>query len=176
MKYKNCYRTKEIFSDIILTSDGEHLTGLFFAGNKDIDEKVEKIEEKDLAIFEETKRWLDTYFDGKIPKFTLKYKIDNLTPFRKEVLETVSAIPYGRTITYGEIARKIAEKHNISRMSAQAVGAAVGFNPISIIVPCHRVIGSDGSPVGYGGGIDNKMELLKLEKAVVTGDGCVVKY
>lgn len=93
-----------------------------------------------------------------------KHKINNLTQFRKEVIEIMNAIPFGSTITYNDIAKEIAKKHGIKRMSAQAVGGAVGWNPICIIVPCHRVIGSNGALTGYGGGISNKIALLLNEK------------
>lgn len=158
-----------------MTSDGKHLTGLFFVEHKNID-YLKQYEEKELSIFKETKRWLDIYFAGEIPNFKIPYRINDLTVFRKEVLEIVSTIPYGETITYGKIASMIAKKNNIKKMSAQAVGGAVGFNPISIIIPCHRVIGSDGSLTGYGGGIDNKIQLLKLEKVIVDNDIYIVKY
>ena len=176
MKYINYYQTKENFSDIIMVSDGQYLTGLSFVGHKDSKEIDEQLKEKELTIFKETKRWLDQYFNGKIPDFDLKYKLNNLTPFRKEVLEIVSSIPYGNTITYGMIAKKIAKKRKINKMSAQAVGGAVGSNPIIIIIPCHRVIGSDNSLTGYAGGFKNKIELLKLEKVIVDNDTCIVKY
>ncbi len=176
MNYKSYYKTDKNFSDIILTSDGKCLTGLFFVGYNSADKLVENFEEKELAIFKETKKWLDIYFSGEKPDFDIKYKIDNLTSFRKEVLDMISQIPYGQTITYGAIAKKIADKQNKSKMSAQAIGGAVGFNPISIIIPCHRVIGSDGSITGYGGGLANKIELLKLEQIIVDSAGFIVKY
>ncbi|MGI6509779.1 MAG: methylated-DNA--[protein]-cysteine S-methyltransferase [Erysipelotrichaceae bacterium] len=176
MNYKSYYKTDKNFSDIILTSDGKYLTGLFFVGYKYADKLVEQFAEKESAIFKETKKWLDIYFSGEKPGFNIKYKIDNLTSFRKEVLDMISEIPYGQTITYGAIARKIADKQNKSKMSAQAVGGAVGFNPISIIIPCHRVIGSDGSITGYSGGLANKIELLKLEQVIVDSAGFIVKY
>ena len=119
--------------------------------------------EKQLPIFEETIRWLDLYFAGHDPAFTPKLKM-NTTPFRKLVWEIMLTIPYGKTMSYGEIARKIEEIRGIPKMSAQAVGQAVGSNAISLIIPCHRVIGTDGSLTGYGGGLDKKVWLLKLEK------------
>ncbi len=176
MSYKSYYKTKENFSDIILTSDGEYLTGLFFVGYKNDNELIEKYIEKELEIFKEAKRWLDLYFEGRQPDYNLKYKINNLTLFRKEVLDIVSKIPYGKTISYKDIAKEIADKRKICKMSAQAIGGAVGFNPISIIIPCHRVIGSDGFIIGYGGGIENKIELLRLEKVIVDDDGYIVEY
>lgn len=114
-------------------------------------------------IFEETCKWLDTYFSGKEPDFTPKYKVNNLTDFRKEVIEIMNTIPFGETITYNDIAKIIAKRHGIKRMSAQAVGGAVGWNPICIIIPCHRVIGANRALTGYGGGIKNKLSLLKNE-------------
>ena len=117
-----------------------------------------------MPIFEETIKWLDIYFSGQVPSFTPKYKINNITPFRKMVIDIMCNIDYGRIVTYNDIALEIAKKRGISKMSAQAVGGAVGWNPICIIIPCHRVIGSDGSLVGYGGGINNKRLLLEHEK------------
>lgn len=114
-------------------------------------------------ILKETSHWLDIYFSGHQPDFNPDYKIENLTPFREEVIEILTKIPFGKTISYGEIASKIAHNRNIPNMSAQAVGNAVGWNPICIIIPCHRVIGSNGNLIGYGGGIQNKEALLRLE-------------
>ena len=119
--------------------------------------------EEKSPIFEETCKWLDIYFSGKEPDFTPKYKVNNLTDFRKEVIEIMNTIPFGETITYNDIAKIIAKRHGIKRMSAQAVGGAVGWNPICIIIPCHRVIGANRALTGYGGGIKNKLSLLKNE-------------
>ncbi len=176
MKYKSYYQTKENYSDIVMFSDGKYLTGLYFVGYKMGNNLEKEFEEKELAIFEETKRWLDIYFEGEIPNFNINYKIGDITPFRKEVLERLLSIPYGETVSYGKIAKEIALKRGIKRMSAQAVGGAVGCNPISIIIPCHRVIGSDGSIIGYSGGIVNKIELLRLEKVIVDNSSSIVKY
>ena len=112
----------------------------------------------------EAKKWLDIYFSGEKPTFTPPLHPAGST-FRQAVWQILSEIPYGQTITYGEIASKIAERENISHMSAQAVGGAVGHNEISIIIPCHRVVGTNGSLTGYAGGIDRKISLLKLEHA-----------
>lgn len=150
---------------ITLSGNGSELTGLWFDGQKYFGAGLsEKCGEKSLPIFEETAKWLDVYFGGKAPDFTPPFCI-NTTPFRKAVLEILLTIPFGKTITYGEIAGRIAEKSGASKMSAQAVGSAVGHNPISIIIPCHRVVGTNGSLTGYAGGIDKKLELLRLEKA-----------
>ncbi len=117
-----------------------------------------------MPIFDKTIKWLDIYFSGQEPDFTPEYKIENLTPFRKQVIDIMNKIPYGKTITYNDIAKKIAKSKGIEKMSAQAVGGAVGWNPICIIIPCHRVVGTNGSLVGYGGGINNKIKLLEIEK------------
>ena len=152
MTYKSIYKTKNGLSDIILNSDGEYLTGLWFEGSKDSIKHDENAKEKDLEIFKETRKWLDIYFSGKVPEFTPKYKINNITDFRKEVIDIMNLIPFGETITYNDIAEKIAKKRGIKKMSAQAVGGAVGSNPICIIITCHRVVGKNGKLTGYGGG------------------------
>ena len=111
---------------------------------------------------QQTKHWLDVYFSGKEPDCTVPFHF-NGTTFQNEVWNILCTIPYGKTMTYGEIAKRIAAKRGIPRMAAQAVGGAVGHNEISIIVPCHRVIGTDGSLTGYAGGLDKKIKLLTLE-------------
>ncbi len=118
----------------------------------------------DTKVFEDTKRWLDEYFIGIDPQFVPKYKINNLTEFREMVLEEIKKIPYGEVIIYNDIAKVVAKKKNMNKMSVQAVGGAVGWNPICLIIPCHRVIGTDGSLTGYGRGIENKKALLEHEK------------
>lgn len=162
MIYKQNYKTPDGFDDIVLHSDGTFLTGLLFKNLKE-DKNVEA-EETDLPIFNETRKWLDEYFVGQIPNSIPKYKIENLTPFRKKVIKILEKIDYGELVTYNDIAKEIAAQENIKKMSAQAVGGAVRANPICIIVPCHRVIGSNGKLIGYGGGINNKEKLLELEK------------
>lgn len=166
MSCKYFYKTPEHFSDIWMTSDGEFLTGLWFADTSDTENSIDNCEENNLLIFEETVKWLDIYFQGKEPDFIPKYKVENLTAFRREVIENLIKIPYGEVTTYGEIAKKIANVRGVNRMSAQAVGQAVGWNPICILIPCHRVVGADHRLVGYGGGMKNKMALLELERHV----------
>ncbi len=139
-----------------MNGDEESLTGLWFEGSRDTKKHEINCEEKELPIFKETSKWLDIYFSGKKPGFTPKYKINNLTTFRKEVADIMSNIPFGKTLTYNDIAKLIAKDRGISKMSAQAVGGAVGWNPICIIIPCHRVVGTNGSLTGYGGGIKTK--------------------
>lgn len=164
MNYGCKYNTPNGFDDILMGSDGEFLTGLWFIGSKDSSKHIIDTFENDLPIFKETSKWLDIYFKGENPNFIPKYKINDLTEFRKEVIDIMNTIPFGSTVTYNDISKTIAEKKGIKRMSSQAVGGAVGWNPICIIIPCHRVVGSNGNLTGYGGGINNKIKLLELEK------------
>ena len=151
---------------ITLASNGGSLTGLWFDGQKYFPHKlISESIESELPIFTRTCNWLDIYFSGNIPDFTPPISL-NTTPFRKAVYDILLTIPYGQTMTYGEIANIIAKQNGVERMSAQAVGGAVGHNPVSIIIPCHRVVGADGSLTGYAGGLNKKIELLKLEKAL----------
>ena len=157
------YQTPEQFDDLLLNSDGEVLTGLWFEGSPDGTKHHDDAETKDLPVFREVNRWLDLYFSGVAPDFTPLYRFGETSPFRAEVWKILEEIPFGQTMTYGQIAEKIAEARGIEKMSAQAVGGAVGANPIGLIVPCHRVVGQNSRLVGYGGGLKNKMALLKLE-------------
>ena len=150
---------------ITLASNGTELTGLWFDGQKYFGDTLAKdCEEKRLPVLEQTVRWLDIYFAGREPDFMPPLYMQT-TPFRKAVWEIMLAIPFGKTMTYGEIAEKIAKQKGLSKMSAQAVGGAVGHNSISLIIPCHRVVGTNGSLTGYAGGIEKKVRLLTLEKA-----------
>ncbi|MGI6737186.1 MAG: methylated-DNA--[protein]-cysteine S-methyltransferase [Anaerovoracaceae bacterium] len=155
--------------EITIASDGSSLTGLWFDGEKyDRDGLLPEYEEKSVPVLADTVRWLDQYFAGKEPDFTPPLAPGG-SPFRQEVAELMLEIPYGATTTYGELARRLAEKRQIPKMSSRAVGGAVGRNPISLIIPCHRVVGSDGSLTGYGGGLDRKIALLKLEHVDLSG-------
>lgn len=148
---------------MLLSSDGENLTGLWFENQKYFKSTLnDEYEERKIPVLEKAVLWLDGYFKGENPEidFTLKPKGSD---FRQAVWKILSQIPYGERITYGEIAKRI-EKETGNRASAQAVGGAVGHNPISIIIPCHRVVGADGSLTGYAGGIDKKEYLLALER------------
>ena len=157
---------------ILLAADEIGLTGVWFDGEKYFADNLpaEHIQ-KETFILLEAKRWLDIYFNGQEPDF-----LPPLHPigsvFRQSVWEILLQIPYGKTTTYGEIARQLAEKQKIPRMSAQAVGGAVGHNAISIMIPCHRVVGTNGSLTGYAGGIDKKRKLLELEGGDMTGFFC----
>lgn len=154
---------------LTLSSSGTELTGLWFDGQKYFGDTLPvEFTEKNLPVFEKTIYWLDIYFGGKVPDFTPPLSMET-TPFRKSVWEIMLTIPYGKTMTYGEIASKIAKQKGISKMSAQAVGGAVGHNSISLIIPCHRVIGANGNLTGYAGGIDRKVKLLALEKVDLSG-------
>lgn len=157
------YHYESPLGGITLASDGQALTGLRFDGQKHFADTLSgPFEEAVLPIFEITEKWLDSYFGGNVPVFTPELSM-RTTPFRRSVWEILLTIPYGQTMTYGEIAQRIAAQKNLPRMSAQAVGGAVGRNPISLIVPCHRVVGADGSMTGYAGGIERKRALLQLE-------------
>lgn len=160
----NTFHYTSPLGGITLASSGEALTGLWFEGQKYYPQNlVAESSEVKLPIFTETVKWLDFYFSGKEPGFTPPISL-HTTPFRKAVYDILLTIPYGQTMTYGEIARILAEQQGAEHMSAQAVGSAVGHNPVSIIIPCHRVVGADGSLTGYAGGLDKKTALLKLEK------------
>lgn len=162
MDYINHYCSP--IGNILLAADDMGLTGLWFEGQKYFALNLDKVhEERKLPVFEKAKQWLDVYFSGKEPDFTVPLHFTG-TDFQNDVWEILCAIPYGQTMTYGEIAKKIAAKKGLPSMSAQAVGGAVGHNEISIIVPCHRVVGKNGSLTGYAGGIDKKIKLLQLEK------------
>ena len=163
MQYTSKYVSP--IGDILLASDGAHLTGLWFERQKYFADTLSgEHEEKNLPVFDETKRWLDLYFSSTDPGFMPPLRPAG-SPFRQEVWDILLQIPRGSLLTYKEIADKIAAKRGLPRMSAQAAGGAVGHNPISIIIPCHRVVGSDGSLTGYAGGIEKKIALLKLEGA-----------
>ena len=144
---------------ITLASDGEALTGLWFDGQKYYADTLDaEYAEKALPIFDETAKWLDLYFAGIAPDFTPKLSLRG-TSFRRRVWDVLLTIPYGHTMTYGEIAKALGCR------SCQAIGGAVGHNPISLIIPCHRVVGADGSLTGYAGGVDKKRRLLEMEQA-----------
>ena len=159
----NCFtKVSSPLGLLTISSDGINVTGLWIEGQKYFADTLGKdTKEDDLPIFTQTKKWLDQYFTGQNPDFELPLAPKG-SPFRQQVWQILCTIPFGQVKTYGEIAKQIGKN-----MSAQAVGGAVGHNPISIIIPCHRVVGSDGSLTGYAGGLAKKIQLLKLEKAPV---------
>ena len=163
MQYTNHYDSP--LGGILLACDETGLTGLWFDGGRYYAETLpEEHVERETPILMDTKRWLDVYFTGREPDFTPPLHPIG-SPFRRAVWEILLQIPYGATVTYGEIAKQLAKKMGLARMSAQAVGGAVGHNEISIIIPCHRVVGTNGSLTGYAGGLDKKTGLLALERA-----------
>lgn len=165
MKYYKTHYNSPL-GRLTLVSDGSSLIGLWIEGQKyfegTIDEEV--VKKDNLSIFRKTKSWLERYFKGERPLISELSLSSRGSSFRQEVWNILCNIPYGKTVTYKEIAKRLGR----GSMSAQAVGGAVGHNPISIIIPCHRVIGSDGSMVGYAGGIERKVWLLKHEGVSVS--------
>lgn len=140
-----------------MTSNGVALTALWFEGTRTTClEGMTSVTA--LPVFDETRRWLDLYFAGEKPGF-IPPLAPRGTPFQKQVWDMLLTIPYGKTVSYGDLARRISPT-----MSAQAIGGAVGRNPIGIIIPCHRVIGADGSLTGYGGGLERKQWMLEMER------------
>ncbi len=169
MKFYTTYPSP--LGQLTLAGDGDYLTGLWIEGQKyfgsTLPETAERLD--DLAVFEQTKEWLDRYFSGRRPlPAELPLKPEG-SEFRRLVWELLCHIPYGKTAAYKTIAEEAAERMGRKSMSSQAVGGAVGHNPISIIIPCHRVVGTDGSLTGYAGGAEKKLWLLKWEGADVSG-------
>lgn len=161
MQYTAAYQSS--VGDVLLAADETGLTGLWFEGEKFYALSLDpEHEERETPIFAITRRWLDIYFSGHEPDFMPPVHMIGFE-FRRCVWELLLQIPYGTTVTYGDLARQVARRRGLRRMSAQAVGGAVGHNEISIIVPCHRVVGTNGSLTGYAGGVDKKRRLLELE-------------
>jgi len=169
MSNKLYYQTKyksPLGNIAICCDEQEHIVGLWFNGQKHFCNIVNSktIKKDNIKIFDKTKKWLDKYFQGEKPNIKeISVKLIG-TQFRKTVWNILYEIPYGKVITYGDIAKQIAKQNGINKMSAQAVGGAVGHNPIAIIIPCHRVIGKNGNLTGYAAGTDKKKKLLELEQ------------
>ena len=150
--------------EVRLRSDGESLTGLWFVGQVNDAKDIDDIEIKnDLPIFGQVESWLESYFSGKQTSITIPLQPKG-TSFQQRVWQILQEISYGKTMTYGEIAQRIAKEKGVETFSAQAVGQAVGKNPISILIPCHRVLGKNGALTGYAGGVYRKEKLLQLER------------
>ena len=155
-----------ILGKLTIAGDGENIIGLWIEGQKYFADTIKNeniIKKDDISIFIKTKEWLDRYFRGERPDIKELKLSPKGSEFRQNVWKILCRIPYGQTITYGKIAKEIAKLMNKNSMSAQAIGNAVGHNPISIIIPCHRVVGINGSLTGYAGGIDKKINLLSIE-------------
>ena len=162
--YKTTYQSP-VGTYVLACDKFENLIGVWLVGQKYFCSGADiLIEEDSLKIFCDTKIWLDNYFEGKKPNIKSLPLAPIGNKFRQAVWAELGKIPYGKVTTYGKIAKEIARQRGLSRMSAQAIGGAVGHNPISIIIPCHRVIAQNGSLIGYAGGIDVKKKLLELEK------------
>ena len=151
---------------IMLASDGQALTGLWFEGQKYFAAGLDgEHEEKALPVFDETARWLDAYFGGREPGFTPPLRPRG-TAFQRAVWEQLLTVPCGGTLSYGQLAARL----GLPRAAARAVGGAVGRNPVSLIIPCHRVVGADGSLTGYAGGLERKRRLLALEREMMKNE------
>lgn len=157
-------RIQTPLGEVRLRSDGESLTGLWFVGQVNDAKDVRGIKIKyDLPIFQQVEGWLESYFSGKQTPITIPLKPEG-TIFQKRVWQILQEISYGETMTYGEIAQRIAKEKGVATYSAQAAGQAVGKNPISILIPCHRVLGKNGALTGYAGGVHRKEQLLRIER------------
>ena len=163
MKYKWRYRTPKGFDDLLVCEEDGVLTELRFEGSRVEGAHSAVRAKKGAETCSRVGRWLDGYFAGAAPDWLPPMRLDGATPFRRLVSKEMQRLPFGTVATYGDIAKRIAAKLGKTRMSAQAVGGAVGWNPICIIIPCHRVIGAGGKLIGYGGGMKNKIALLKHE-------------
>lgn len=165
--YKTNYQSPVGVITLACDSEGKNLVGLWVEGQKYHGATIAKqMEEKDdIPLFDEAKKWLKRYFAGEQPQISELALAPIGSEFRREVWKILCEISYGEVITYGSIAKKMAKKMGKDSMSSQAVGGAVGHNPISIIIPCHRVVGTNGSLTGYAGGIKTKIKLLELEGA-----------
>lgn len=156
---------------ITLSSDGEALTGLWFDGQRHFAPGLSDArEDGGLPVFRQAEAWLEIYFGGRAPDFTPPLNM-RTTAFRRAVWEILLTIPFGETRTYGRIADQLARRRGLERMSPRAVGGAVGHNAISLIIPCHRVVGADGRLTGYAGGLERKLRLLALEKPMGMSPG-----
>lgn len=162
MNYTNHYDSP--LGPMTMLSDGSRLLGLWFDGQKYALGRYvqEPLREAHNQVFDTTRMWLDTYFGGHVPDFLPPLEVE-ASAFRRLVCDILLTIPHGTTTTYGAIADEVAIRTGRRRMSAQAIGGAVGHNPISIIIPCHRVLAADGSLTGYAGGMDRKAWLLGHE-------------
>lgn len=162
--YKTTYKSP--LGELTIASNADNITGVWLEGQKNFEASIKNntiLKNNNLKVFIQTKEWLNRYFNKERPEISEIPMAPTGTPFQLDVWDILCKIPYGKTMTYKEIAEILANKYNKKSMSAQAIGGAVGHNPIAIIIPCHRVIGSNGKLTGYTGGLNNKIKLLKLE-------------
>lgn len=162
---KYFYEYTSPLGDMTVVADDTALIGLYFVGQKYYPANLSDCEQKLTNVIKETISLLDKYFAGERVVFDIPLKMEG-TEFQRKVWQILLTVPYGKTMTYGDIAKLLAKDMGLSTMSAQAVGGAVGRNRISIIIPCHRVIAANGNLTGYAGGIDKKERLLKIEKII----------
>ncbi len=155
---------------VVLRAEDNALTGLWFADQANCPQAPDRVPAADCPAFDPARRWLERYFSGRDPGFVPPLRLDG-TEFQRAVWALLAGIPYGATRTYGDIAAQLARDRGLQHMSAQAVGGAVGRNPISLIVPCHRVVGASGGLTGYAGGLARKKALLTLEGSLPPGPG-----
>lgn len=147
----------------VMAAEDGALTGVWLEGQKYFPSDLPAPSDGESEIFAHTRRWLDAYFAGRQPDVSALPLAPKGSAFAQSVWQLLLEIPYGHTVTYGQLAERLARRRGLSHMSAQAVGGAVGHNPISVIIPCHRVLGAKNQPTGYAGGLDVKTFLLKLE-------------
>ena len=147
----------------VMTAEDGALTGLWLEGQKYFPSDLPEPSDGESEIFARVRRWLDAYFAGKQPEVSALPIAPKGSAFAQSVWQLLLEIPYGQTVTYGQLAKRLAEQRGLDHMSAQAVGGAVGHNPLSIIIPCHRVLGAKNQLTGYAGGLEVKTFLLKLE-------------
>ncbi|MDR1307038.1 MAG: methylated-DNA--[protein]-cysteine S-methyltransferase [Treponema sp.] len=160
------HKIKSPVGTLTVSSDGKNICGLWIEGQKYFAKTLGKdVSEQNLPVFEDVRKWLDVYFSGKKPGF-MPPLMPKGSPFQKSIWNNLCKIPYGKTTTYGELAKQFELENKDRHMSARAVGGAVGHNPISVLIPCHRVIGKSGSLTGYAGGIAAKTKLLQLEGVI----------
>ncbi|MDR1428721.1 MAG: methylated-DNA--[protein]-cysteine S-methyltransferase [Spirochaetaceae bacterium] len=157
------YKIKSPVGMLTVSSDGKNISGLWIEGQKYFEKTLGKdVLEENLPVFERAREWLDVYFSGREPDF-IPPLMPKGSPFQQSVWGILRKIPYGQTTSYGELAKQFELENKGRHTSARAIGGAVGHNPVSILIPCHRVIGKNGSLTGYAGGIDKKIKLLELE-------------
>lgn len=163
MFYKTDYNAP--IGRMMIVSDDARIVGVWLEGQKYFGGVIgeDLLCRDDLPVLQEAKSWLDRYFAGGKPPISELPLAPRGNAFRQAVWQILCAIPYGEVVTYGDIAKEIARQRGIKTMSAQAIGGAVGHNPISVIIPCHRVVGANGNLTGYAGGLEVKIKLLMHE-------------